>query len=161
MVVVKNLPANSGDVTGRFNHWVRKIPWRQAWQPTPVFLCRESQGQRSLVGYSPWGCKELDTTEWLNLLYGVVIKSPSFEIELFSLSSGLNQLLLHLCRLSVFFCKLMIIIAATYWSCWEIYLKMWVPDPYMLAVSHWWCAFMRQKIHGVGSQFGTSRDVGF
>ena len=49
----------------RFNPWVRKIPWRRAWQPTPVFLPGESHGQRSLVGYSPWGCKELDTTEWL------------------------------------------------------------------------------------------------
>ena len=68
------------------------------------------------MGYSPWGCKELDTTERLNLC-GVVIKSPSFEIELFSLSSGLNQLLLHLCSLSVFFCKMRIIIAATNWSC--------------------------------------------
>ena len=52
----------------RFDPWVRKIPWRRVWQPTPVFLCRESRGQRSLVGYSPWGCKELDTTERLNLL---------------------------------------------------------------------------------------------
>ena len=50
--MVKNLPANSGDVTGRFNRWVRKIPWRQAWQPTQVFLPGESHGQRSLVGYS-------------------------------------------------------------------------------------------------------------
>ena len=37
--------------------------WRRAWQPTPVFLPGESRGQRSLVGYSPWGCTELDTTE--------------------------------------------------------------------------------------------------
>ena len=39
-----------------------KIPWRRAWQPPPVFLPGESHGQRSLAGYSPWGCKELDTT---------------------------------------------------------------------------------------------------
>ena len=39
------------------------ISWRRAWQPTPVFLPRGSQGQRSLVGYSPKGCKELDMTE--------------------------------------------------------------------------------------------------
>ena len=38
-------------------------PWRRAWHPTPVFLPGESHGQRSLVGYSPWGHKELDTTE--------------------------------------------------------------------------------------------------
>ena len=39
------------------------------WQPTPVFLHAESYGQRSLAGYSPWGCKELDATEWLTLCY--------------------------------------------------------------------------------------------
>ena len=41
-----------------FDPWVRKIPWRRKWQPTPVFLSRKSQGQRSLVGYSQWGHKE-------------------------------------------------------------------------------------------------------
>ena len=35
----------------RFDPWVRKIPWRRKWQPTPVFLPGESHGQRSLVGY--------------------------------------------------------------------------------------------------------------
>ena len=38
----------------RFNPWVRKIPWRRKWQPTPVFLPGESHGQRSLAAYSPW-----------------------------------------------------------------------------------------------------------
>ena len=47
----------------RFDPWFRKIPWRRAWQPTLVFLPGESHGQRSLVGYSPWGCKESDPTE--------------------------------------------------------------------------------------------------
>ena len=42
---------------------VGKIPWRRAWQPTPVFLPGESHGQRSLAGYSPWGHKELNMTE--------------------------------------------------------------------------------------------------
>ena len=37
--------------------WVRKIPWGRKQQPTPVFLPGESHGQRSLVGYSPWGGK--------------------------------------------------------------------------------------------------------
>ena len=50
----------------RFNLWVRKIPWRRKWQPTPVSLPGKPHGQRSLVGYSPWDQKELDTTEWLN-----------------------------------------------------------------------------------------------
>ena len=47
----------------RFSPWVGKIPWRREWLPTPVFLPGESHGQRSLVGYGPQGCKELDTTE--------------------------------------------------------------------------------------------------
>jgi len=46
-----------------FHPWIRKIPWRRAWQPTPVFLLGESHGQRRLVGYSPWGYKESDMTE--------------------------------------------------------------------------------------------------
>ena len=37
----------------RFNPWVRNIPWRKKWQPTPVFLPGEFHGQRSLMGYSP------------------------------------------------------------------------------------------------------------
>ena len=45
----------------------RKITWRRKWQPTPIFLPREFHGQRSLVGCSLWGHKELDTTEWLTL----------------------------------------------------------------------------------------------
>ena len=47
----------------RFNPWVRKIPWRRKWQPTPVFLPRESHGQRSFAAYSPWDGKESDMTE--------------------------------------------------------------------------------------------------
>ena len=39
-----------------FNPWVRKILWRKKWQPTPVLLPGKSHGQRSLVGYSLWGC---------------------------------------------------------------------------------------------------------
>ena len=64
--VVKNLPANAGNArdaslipgSGRF-------PWRRKWQPAPVFMPEKSHEQRSLVGYSPWGHKELDTTELL------------------------------------------------------------------------------------------------
>ena len=62
----------------RFDFWIRKIPWRRKWQLTPVFWPGKSHGQRSLVGYSPWGCKrvrhdwpiELNCTEtsveWIN-----------------------------------------------------------------------------------------------
>ena len=45
-----------------FDPWVVKIPWRRKWQPTPVFLPGKSHRQRSLVGYSPWGC-----SSWIQL----------------------------------------------------------------------------------------------
>ena len=61
-----------------FDLRVGKIPQRRAWQSTPVFLPGESYGQRSLAGYSPWGHKELDTTErltrkWFCILIVVVV----------------------------------------------------------------------------------------
>ena len=57
---VKNPPANAGDMgsipgSGIF------LPWRRKEQPTPVFLPGKSLGLRSLVDYSPWGCKQSDT----------------------------------------------------------------------------------------------------
>ena len=58
VTLVKNLPANA---------WIGKAPWSWAWQPTPVFLPGESHGRRSLVGYSPWGHKELDPTEQFSM----------------------------------------------------------------------------------------------
>ena len=46
--------------------WVKKIPWRRGWQPTPIFLPGEFHGQRSLADYSPWGCKESDMIEQIS-----------------------------------------------------------------------------------------------
>ena len=46
----------------RFDPWVRKMPLRRKWQPTPVFLLRRFHGERNLAGYSPWSHKELVTT---------------------------------------------------------------------------------------------------
>ena len=48
---------SAGNMGNRYDPLVRKIPWRRAWQPTPVFLPGESLGQRSLAGYSPWVTK--------------------------------------------------------------------------------------------------------
>ena len=50
---------------GRFNPWVRKIPWRRKWQLTPVFFPGESHGQWSLVSYSLQGHKKSDMTEMI------------------------------------------------------------------------------------------------
>ena len=64
--VGKNLPANARrHKRPGFDPWVGKI-WRRPWQPTPVFWPGESHGQRSLVGHSPRGPTESDTTEWLS-----------------------------------------------------------------------------------------------
>ena len=68
---VKNPPAMQ-------EPWVRSLGWEdpleEAWQPTPVFLPGESHGQRRLVGYSPWGRKELDVTERLStVLYSLKV----------------------------------------------------------------------------------------
>ena len=62
--MVKSPPANAEDTRDRVSvPGSGKIPWRKAWQPSLVFLPGESHGQRSLEGYSPWGRKELNTTE--------------------------------------------------------------------------------------------------
>ena len=59
----------------RFNPWVQTISWRRKWQPTPVFLPGKSHGRWNLVGYSPWGRKESDTTERPHFLYFNLIRS--------------------------------------------------------------------------------------
>ena len=51
------------------SHSFKRKYWRSNWQPTPLFLPGESQGQRSLLGCSPWGCEESDMTEWLHFHY--------------------------------------------------------------------------------------------
>ena len=53
--VGKESACNAGDLG--FNSWVGKIPWRRKWQPTPVFLSGKPHGQKSLAGYSSWGCR--------------------------------------------------------------------------------------------------------
>ena len=55
----------------RLQPWVGKIPWRRAWQPTPVFLPLEFHGQRSLAGYNSWGHKEPDRIEWPSMNTGL------------------------------------------------------------------------------------------
>ena len=51
--------------THKIYPWVRKIPWRRGWQPTPVSLPGESHGQRSLAGYIPQGCTVI--CDWSDL----------------------------------------------------------------------------------------------
>ena len=63
--LVAQMVKNQPETKSGFDPWVGKIPWRTKWQATAVFLPGECHGQRSLVGYSPWGHKESDTTEQL------------------------------------------------------------------------------------------------
>ena len=80
---------SSGSRPG-FNPWVRKIPWKRKWQPTPVLLPGKSHGQRSLVDYSPWDRKESDTTERLHfhshgkmprLIFTINFESEKFKLK--------------------------------------------------------------------------------
>ena len=63
VLVVMNPPAHAGDARNGFNRWIGKMLWSKKWHPTLVFLPGEFHGQSILAGYSPWGCKKLDTTE--------------------------------------------------------------------------------------------------
>ena len=69
MSILQLITTGKKDIASRWFHgkesacwcrrWDEKIPWRRKWQPTPVFLLEEPHGQRSLVGYSPWGSKRV------------------------------------------------------------------------------------------------------
>ena len=83
MVGVKDPPASAGDMRCEFHPWVANLPWRRAWQPTPVFLPEESHGQKSLVSPSPWGCKELDMTERLTHTVKGFSKANEAEVDVF------------------------------------------------------------------------------
>ena len=61
-----------------FDPWVGKIPWRQKWQPTPV--PGKFHGWRNLVGYSPWGHKESDTTERIHFTKSLTVWITNWKI---------------------------------------------------------------------------------
>ena len=65
--MVKNPPAMQSHKRQRFYPWIGKIPWRRKRQLIPEILPGKFHGQKSLVAYSPWGRKELDTTERLKV----------------------------------------------------------------------------------------------
>ena len=69
----------------RFSPWVGKIPWRRAWQPTPVFLPGESHGQRSLAGCSPW-VQELNTAACVHCLCLVLGLQTGVQVLLWEVS---------------------------------------------------------------------------
>ena len=82
-----------------FDPWIRNIPWRRAWQPTPVFLPGKFQGHRSLAGYSSWG-QRVRQTEQLSthtrMRYGRRKQIPSLErIRFLGCGAGRAQLFMR------------------------------------------------------------------
>ena len=80
---VKNLPG--------FDPWVGKIPWRREQLPTAVFWPEEFHGQRSLAGYSPWGCKESDTTQRFSLFSLRCLSNALSSLKYFSYSTLIQK----------------------------------------------------------------------
>ena len=136
--MVKNLPA----IHETWVHpWVTKIPWRRKWQPTAVFLPGEFHGQRSLVGYSPWGHKELDTERlsYIDSLLSFLLSSsfffrlPSISFSLLLVWSLTNVYLS--CHIRVFYCFLLLSVASQL-TCTDTYhMCLAVPGP-LRVVSH-------------------------
>ena len=90
--VVKNPPANSGNTRDMSSiPGSGRSPWIRKWPPTPVFLPGESHGQRSPAGYSPWGCRESDTTE--NTHYTVCVIPKHYQCRILAAihDAHLNQ----------------------------------------------------------------------
>ena len=117
----------------RFDPWVGKIPWRRKWLPNPVFLPGKFHRQRSLAGYSPWGCKELDTTERLTHTHTLTKWSKS-SIRLASL--------LHNLSLSTVFASLwpMVFFFSPYQTTSVLFLKFSVPLTLLtFSCSLWHC----------------------
>ena len=92
-----------------FDSWVRKIPWRRKWKPTPVFLPGKSEGQKSLVGYCPWGPKKVghnlatQTTTKLNSTTKIFQRSSLFSTVFNLLWAGSHSPLLGVFCCFVFF----------------------------------------------------------
>ena len=89
-----------------FDLQIRKIPWRRKWQPAPVFMPGECNGQRSLAGYSPQDHKELDMMEQL----GICITTLKHQMSSFGLHNSTTPgncsipfLLLQMCDIDIFF----------------------------------------------------------
>ena len=73
------------------NPWVGKIPSGKKWKPTPVFLPEKFHGQRSLVGYSPGGHKESDTTQQLNNIPHLLYPLSNGHLDCFHVLTIVNS----------------------------------------------------------------------
>ena len=136
MLVLKNQPANAGDIRGGGSTLLGKISWRRKWQPTPVFWPGESHGQRSLVGYSPWGSQRV-RQDWRdlactqhrkiqgkpNMMCSARDNMKSRESTLLQLESPIKDFF-FLCQVD---CRM--IFRQEYWSGWPFPSSGDLPDP--------------------------------
>ena len=101
--------------------WVRKIPRRRRWQPTPVFLLEKSHGQRSLEGYSPWGHQ---SQTWLSM-HTCVYVNPSLPVYpspcLPLLTLGNHRCFLHPW---LYFCFVDKLICIPFWLCLRVPISL-------------------------------------
>ena len=88
----KESACNAGDAKTRAWSLNQKIPWRREWPSAPVFLPGESHGQRSLVGYSPWGCKRIRRGTATQLQIGTMFHVVLASIYLLSWNLSSNLL---------------------------------------------------------------------
>ena len=107
-----------------FDPWVGKMSWRKKWQPTPVFLPGKFHGQRSLAGYSPWGCKESDTTEWLKQhgvlqTFWILVSWPPISIALEKKKKPTSRLIVTTSNLFIALCQ------HSFWECWHVLGCRW------------------------------------
>jgi len=89
-----------------FDPWFRNIPWRRKWQPTSVLFLGKSHGQRSLVGFSPWGCKESDTAEHTSFHTSKELLDLTQKAQ--SMSGKMDKLVLNDIRNFVFLWKILL-----------------------------------------------------
>ena len=106
--MIKIFPASAGDVGLIPGSGSRK------WQPTPVFLPGKSHGQRSLAGYSPWGHKESDMTQWL-----------SAHVHTHTHTSVCTILLLFSC-LGIIFCRSFLFLVFPFFSSSHVFSSPFV-----------------------------------
>ena len=83
--MAKNSSVSAGDGKDGFNPWIGKIPWSRNCQSIPVLFPGKPHGQKSLVGYGPWGCKELDMTKWLSTQPEIPLGHTLFSFWLYPL----------------------------------------------------------------------------
>ena len=119
----KNLPAVQETWV---QSWVGKIPRRRAWQPIPVFLPGESHGQRSLVGYRPWGHRELDTTEWLSTTQHKINFKATKKKYIFIQIFTQIHIFMYLCNMYIHVCMCLCVSVS---MGMHVYMHAYMPHP--------------------------------